>query len=249
MSKFLDENLNEDELNYVKEVGSLFADELDKLPIEEAVSVSVIMPTALNCYVGIDDNANATGYDKLKGYAWAFVSTNPDITNNMKAFEASTTCGLQMVCFDKANKKYGYLVFMKISRLIKVINDAIKDPAYKIDDTMLLDAKKHHDEALHSLYEKMVSGKFTKINQNGSAKIGIFCNNKTSSVVIKGVTIDAFSITFDELLDLCEHCGYGVVLDNDVYPSTSLRGIRDKVLRNLEVSPGNNSLFVDIAKI
>lgn len=201
-----------------REAAKRFEQVLSSRPVEEQLCVGLISKNVLN------------------GCSWEFVRANPEIRRNMEAFKKSTVCSVQEVTYNHERGIYGYLIYMKMDYLCKLLGPAMGGPL--LDRDLQL-ASKHREEAKTALIKK--------IKQGYKGRLGIFCTNDSQAITVDGKTFPAYALTLKEVCTICKQLGYGVVVNKIVRDPMEVLKREDAVLKSLTVAPSSNALFIDIA--
>ena len=204
----------------MEEKARIFAGVLTSIPPEEQIAVGVITKNVLN------------------GCCWEFVRSNPDLKRNIEAFKNSKVCSIQKVTYDHRAGIHGYLVYMQMQHLCKLLDEENKGPLNTED---LKKAVKHREEAKVSLIKKIQSGY--------QGRIGIFCTNDSQTITVDGNVYPAYAVTLKELCAICSKTGYGIKIGNIVRAPEQVLAKEDAVIENLTVAPSSNALFINIASI
>lgn len=195
-----------------------FADALSKRPIEEQIAVNLITKNVLN------------------GCSWEFIRNNPDIGRNMEAFKNSKTVSIQEVTYDAQRKTFGWLVYMRMDKLLEILDAKNSGPLVEEDAQI---AQKHRHEAGELLIHKIQKG--------FSGRMGIFCTNDSPTITVSGKTYPAFALTLKEVCGICSKMGYGIVVGKEPRDPKQVLEREDAVIKSLTVAPSSNALFIEIA--
>lgn len=197
-----------------------FAENLEKYPAEEQYAVGVISKNVLN------------------GCSWEFVRKNSEVLHLIDAFNKNPNCSIQEVTYNPHAKVTGYLVYMNLSYLCSLLG---KEAPGLLNQRDLSLASEHRKEAILALAKKMQSGY--------KGRIGIFCTNDSQSITVDGKTYPAYAVSLKELLQVCQRCNYGIIMDNAVRTPSQVAQRENYVMKNLIVAPSSNALFVNIAPL
>lgn len=200
------------------EAAKKFEEALAKAPIEEQIAVGLISKNVLN------------------GCSWEFVRPNPEIRRNLDAFKQSSVCSVQEVTYNHKQKIYGYLVYMQMNHLCKLLGPSNNGP---LEDRDLRIASKHREEAQVNLAKKMKHGY--------KGRIGIFCTNDSQAITVDGKTFPAYAVSLKELCIICQQCNYGIVINGVVRDPAEVLKREDAILKASTVAPSSNALFITIA--
>lgn len=203
-----------------KKLAKRFEEVMQKYPIEEQISVGVISKNVLN------------------GCSWEFVRPNPEIRRNLDRFEKSKNCSVQKVTYNHEKGIYGYLIYMKMDYLCKLLSPENCGP---LNNTDIAIAQKHREEAKTSLIKKL-KGKY-------KGKIGIFCTNDSQNITISGKTFPAYAVTLKELCVICKNLGYGIVVANKVRNPDEVLAREDGVIERSTIAPSSNALLIEVAPL
>lgn len=195
-----------------------FEKAMEKYPFEVSLVTSLISKNVLN------------------GCSWEFESVNDMLRTNLGAISKNPNCSAQKVTFNHEKGIYGYLVFMKIDYLLKLLSPANCGP---LNDEDIQYALKHRDDAKKAL--------ITKIKKGYRGKIGIFCTNDSQNITIDGKTFPAYAITLKELCVICENMGYGIVIGKGVRNPQDVLAREDGVIEKATIAPSRNALLIEIA--
>lgn len=191
---------------------------LSTQPAEEALAVGLI------------------GKNVLNGCSWEFVKNNFDVRRLLDAFQKNPNCSVQTVTYNHQKNQTGYLLYMKMGRLLELLGPSCGGPLIASDVEL---AQKHRNEASMALVKKMQSGY--------SGQIGIYCTNDTQTITVKGNAYPAYSVTLKELCTACGQLGYGIVVSGQTRDPREVLAREDAVLKALLVAPSSNALFINIA--
>ena len=197
-----------------------FAENLARYPQEEQFAVSVISKNVLN------------------GCSWEFVRKSAELSQVRDALKANPNCDVKEVTYNHRAGITGYLVYMNLSYLCKILTDTAPG---LLEPKDLEKASEHRKEAILSLAKKIQSGY--------RGKIGIFCTNDSQTITVDGKTFPAYAVSLNELLQIVQRFGYGVVMDGAVRNASQVLQREDYVLKKLVVAPSSNALFIDIAPL
>lgn len=200
------------------EAAKIFEESLSKRPIEEQIAVGLISKNVLN------------------GCSWEFSRNNPDIRRNLDAFRNSKTVSAQQVTYDSKQGVFGWLICMKIDKLLEIMDVKNGGPLVPKDFKI---ADDHRKQAIETLVSKMQSG--------FKGRLGIFCTNDSQTITVSGKTYPAYAITLQELCGICSKMGYGVVVSGEPRNPADVLKREDAVVKSLVVAPSGNALFIEIA--
>lgn len=195
-----------------------FAENLTKYPIEEQIAIGVISKNVMN------------------GCSWEFIRHNREVEKNLEAFKNNPHVSLQQVTYSHDKGITGYMVSMDFQYMLNLLR---KEAPGLFTEADLQHISHHRQNALTSL-AKMMASKFR-------GRIGVYCTNDSSTITKDGKSYPAFAITFVELLQLCQKCGYGVVVDNIPRAPGEVYKRASAMLKAATVAPSSNAIFFDIA--
>lgn len=195
-----------------------FAENLAKYPIEEQLAVGVISKNVMN------------------GCSWEFIRHNREIERNIEAFKQNPHVSVQQVTYSHDRGIGGYLVSMDFQYMLELLR---KEAPGLFSKTDLDYIAQHRQNALMGL-AKLMASKF-------KGRIGVYCTNDSSTITKDGKSYPAFAITFIELLQVCQKCGYGIVVDNIPREPGEVFKRATAMLKAATVAPSSNAIFFDIA--
>lgn len=199
-------------------VAQRFAENLTKYPIEEQIAIGVISKNVMN------------------GCSWEFVRRNREVENHLEAFKNNKNVSLQQVTYSHDKGITGYLVSMDFQYMLNLLR---KEAPGLFSEADLQHISNHRQNALTSL-AKLMASKF-------KGRIGVYCTNDSSTITRDGKSYPAFAVTFVELLQVCQKCGYGIVVDNIPRAPGEVYKRASGVLKAATVAPSSNAIFFDIA--
>lgn len=211
--------MSENNNQALEKAAKQFEENLAKYPIEEQIAVGLISKNVLN------------------GCSWEFTRPNNDLRRNLAEFKKSGTCSVQEVTYDLKSGKTGYLVYMKMPRLLSILSKEAPGLISKKDLDL---AVKHREESFITLTKHL--------QKKGGGRIGIYCTNDSPAITVDGVTYPAFAVSLRELMQVCQTLGYGVVVAGSVRSPEDILKREDAVLKSLLVAPSSNALFIEVAK-
>jgi len=212
-------NQQEEDLKLM-ESAKRFQEALGKRPIEEQIAVGLISKNVLN------------------GCSWEFSRPSNELRTNIEAFQKSQVCSIQPVTYNHEKGIYGYLVYMKMDHLCKLLSPANMGP---VSDEDLSIASRHRQEAQATLVKKLRTGY--------KGLIGIFCTNDSQTVTVDGQTYPAYAITLKELCVICKECGYGIMIKGINRNPDDVLAREDAIIKAATVAPSSNALFISIAPL
>ena len=154
----------------VLEAAKRFEKALADKPVEEQIAVGLISKNVIN------------------GCSWEFVNKNAIIKENYEAFKNSNTCSINEVTYNHQKGVTGYLIYIKMDRLLELLGPANCGPLVQKDVEY---AEKHRKEAGESLIKKIQKGY--------SGMIGIYCTNDSQTITVSGKSYPAYAVTLKEL--------------------------------------------------
>lgn len=200
------------------EVAMAFERALSDKPVEEQLAASLVAKNVLN------------------GCSWEFCRMDPQLRQYEAEFANSNTCSLQKVTYNRLMGIKGYLLYIKMDRLLDLLGPNNRGPL-NVSDLEL--AKQHRKEARRALIERIKSGY--------AGKIGIFSTNDSQIITISGKSFPVYAVTLKELCELCEIAGYGIVVGNQTREPKQILEHEDEVIECLLLAPSSNALIIDIA--
>lgn len=195
-----------------------FAENISKYPIEEQIAIGVISKNVMN------------------GCSWEFVRHNREVERNLEAFKNNPHVNVQQVTYSHNKGIGGYLVSMDFQYMLELLR---KEAPGLFSQEDLSYIAQHRQKALVDL-TKLMAGKFR-------GRIGVYCTNDSSTITKDGKSFPAFAITFVELLQVAQKCGYGIVVDNIPRAPGDVHKRMTAMLKAATVAPSSNALFFDIA--
>lgn len=201
-------------------IAMAFERALSHKPVEEQLAASLVAKNVLN------------------GCSWEFCRMDPQLRRYEEEFANSNTCRLQKVTYNRLMGIKGYLLYIKMDRLLDLLGPDNRGPL-NVSDLEL--AKQHRKEARRALVERLKSGYV--------GKIGIFSTNDSQTITINGKTIPAYAVTLKELCELCQKAGYGIVVGNQTREPKQILEHEDEVIECLLLAPSSNALIIDIAPV
>lgn len=205
-------------MNNSEMVAQKFAENLTKYPIEEQIAIGVISKNVMN------------------GCSWEFVRHNREVEKNIEAFKKNPHVSVQQVTYSHDRGIHGYLVSMDFQYMLDLLR---KEAPGLFSQADLQFIAQHRQNALTSV-AKLMASKF-------KGRIGVYCTNDSSTITKDGKSYPAFAITFIELLQVCQKCGYGIVVDNIPREPGEVFKRATAMLKAATVAPSSNAIFFDIA--
>ena len=195
-----------------------FAENLTKYPIEEQIAIGIISKNVMN------------------GCSWEFVRRNREVERNLEAFKQNPHVAVQEVTYSHDRGITGHLVSMDFQYMLELLR---KEAPGLFSPADLQFISQHRQKALTDLAKLMAS--------KHKGRIGVYCTNDSSSITKDGRQYPAFAITFVELLQVCQKCGYGIVVDNIPRDPGEVFKRSSAMLKAATVAPSSNAIFFDIA--
>ena len=196
------------------------ASNLAKSPIEEQSAEGVISKKDMN------------------GCSWEFVRHNREVEKHLEAFKKNPHVSVQEVTYSHDKGISGYLVSMDFQYMLELLQ---KEAPGLFSTADLQFIAQHRQKALTDLAKLMAS--------KHRGRIGVYCTNDSSSVTKDGKQYPAFAVTFIELLQVCQKCGYGIVVDNIPREPGEVFKRSTAMLKAATVAPSSNAIFFDIAPL
>lgn len=195
-----------------------FADRLTKYPIEEQIAIGVISKNMMN------------------GCSWEFIRHNRSVEQHLEAFKKNKHVNVQEVTYSHDRGISGYLVSMDFQYML----DLLRKEAPGMFSAKDLEFISNHRQAALVGLNNLMSNKFR-------GRIGVYCTNDSSTITKDGKSYPAFAITFVELLQVCQMCKYGIVIDGIPRDPRDVFQRSTAVLKAATVAPSSNAIFFDIA--
>lgn len=202
----------------VEEAAQKFALNMAKYPAEEQIAVGVISKNIMN------------------GCSWEFVRHNREVEKNLEAFKQNPHVSVQEVTYSHDHGLTGYLVSMDFQYMLSVLRKEAPGLFSQKD----LDFIANHRQSALTKLAKMMANKFR-------GRIGVYCTNDSSTITKDGKSFPAFAITFIELLQVCQKCHYGIVVDGIPRDPGEVFKRSSSMLKAATVAPSSNAIFFDIA--
>lgn len=190
---------------------------LSNKPIEEQLAASIVAKNVLN------------------GCSWEFCRADQQLKEYESEFKKSTTCKLQKVTYNRAMGVTGYLVSIKMERLLELLGPNNKGP---LSASEVETAKENHIDSGAALIERIRSGY--------AGKIAIYHTYDTQTITIQGRTLPAYAMTLKELCVCCKKMGYGIVIGGVPRDPLQVMQREDAVIEALLLAPSSNALFIEI---
>lgn len=204
----------------LREAARQFEENLSKYPIEVQIAVGLISKNVLN------------------GCSWEFTRDKLEIKKCLPAFDKSDIVSASEVTYNHERQIRGYLIYMKFDVLLRLLSKEAPGLITEKDVKIANENRQKHIVALAKLMKKGFTG-----------RIGIYCTNDSQAVTVNGKTYPAFAVTFKELLQICNSCGYGILVKGVSRRPAELERFEDKILKASIVAPSSNAMFIDIAPV
>lgn len=214
-------NMARSEEARLQQAAEQFAANMTKYPVEEQFAVSAISKNVVN------------------GCSWEFVRNSPEIAKILDRFQSNPHVSAQEVTYAHDKGIRGYLVSMDFQYMLQLLN---KEAPGLFSANNLEYISKHRQEAVTGLAKLMAGKKF-------KGRIGVYCTNDSSTITKDGKSYPAFAVTFVELLQVCQKCGYGVVASGISRAPADVLQRATAMIKAATVAPSSNALFFDIAPL
>lgn len=201
-----------------QKIAKEFERALTDKPIEEQLAASIVTNNIFN------------------GCSWEFCRMDSLLRRYEAEFTQSKTCSLHKITYDREQEVQGYLVYMKMDRLLELLGPNNNGPLRTSDLEIV---KQQREAALETLLRRILSGYI--------GKIGIYYTSDTQTVTVQGRSFPACAITLQELCSVCLMKGYGIVVDGEPRDPKQVLQRENAVIEALMPAPSANALFIDIA--
>lgn len=191
---------------------------LNNKPIEERLAASLISKNV------------------LQGASWTFCDMDSLLQEQEAEFAKSETCSLHKIICSRQEGVPGYLVSMKLERLLKLLGPDNKGPLTEKDLEL---AREYRERSEKALTDRLTSGY--------EGMIGIYCTSDLQTITVNGIVFPSFTVTLNELCAVCEKLEYGIVIGHKIVKPGSIIKLEDNVIETLLPAPSFNALFICVA--